>query len=125
MGGMLSSGINVVDYNAIPSAIMRCNISINEKYIGGVYFNQKIDDPTSTVITFFNNEGLRINSDLSKKIEKAFFKETFRRVDYSKIGEIYESDHETEYKNYRKEMEALLKTFTDFNPLDYRICRGI
>ncbi len=109
LGGILSSGVNVVDYSAIPSAVMRCNIAINSRYVGGVYFNQKIDDPTSTVMTFFNHEALRIDNDIAKKIEKSFFKESFRRVDYSKIGEIYESTHEKEYKKYKEEIELLLK----------------
>ncbi len=109
LGGLLSSGINVIDYSAIPSAIMRCNLSINREYEAGVYFNQKLYDPTSTVITFFNHEALRINSDIAKKVEKAFFKEIFRRVDYSKIGEIRDSQHELEYKRYKSEIENLLK----------------
>ncbi len=120
VGGILSSGVNVVDYNAIPSSIMRCNIATHDKFIAGVYFNQKINDPTSTVITFFNNEALRINSDLSKKIEKSFFKESFRRVDYSKIGEIYQSEHEKEYKFYKKEIERLLQLHK-FKCIDCRI----
>jgi len=99
---------------------MRCNISIHDKFVAGVYFNQKIDDPTSTVITFFNNEALRLNSDVSKKIEKAFFKESFRRVDYSKIGQITELTHEEEYKNYKKEIEALLQLHK-FKCVDCRI----
>jgi mannose-1-phosphate guanylyltransferase/phosphomannomutase len=120
LGGILSSGIDVIDYSAIPSSIMRCNISIHDKFVAGVYFNQKIDDPTSTVITFFNNEALRLNSDVSKKIEKAFFKESFRRVDYSKIGQITELTHELEYKNYKKEIEALLQLHK-FKCVDCRI----
>ena len=120
LGGILSSGIDVIDYSAIPSSIMRCNISIHDKFVAGVYFNQKIDDPTSTVITFFNNEALRLNSDVSKKIEKAFFKESFRRVDYSKIGQITELTHEEEYKNYKKEIEALLQLHK-FKCVDCRI----
>ncbi len=109
LGGILSSGVNVVDYSAIPSAIMRCHIAIDNKCVGGIYFNQKIDDPTSTVITFFNHEALRIDSNIAKKIEKSFFKESFRRVDYSKIGEIYNLEHEQEYKKYKEEIELLLK----------------
>ena len=91
LGGLLSAGVDVIDYNAIPSAVMRCSLSFHEHYTAGVHFHQKIDDPTSTVITFYNNEALRINNDVAKKIEKAFFKETFRRVDYSQIGQIHES----------------------------------
>lgn len=120
LSGLLSSGINVIDYSDIPSAVMRCNLSLHEEYAAGVYFNQKLDDATSTAFTLFSSEGLRINSDMSKKIEKAFFNETFRRVDYSKIGEIYESEHQNEYSGYKKGMEGLLKSHM-FKCVDCRI----
>ena len=120
LGGLLSAGINVVDYNDIPSAVLRCNLSSHDKYTAGVDVHQKIDDPTSTVVTFYNNEALRINSDVSKKVEKAFFKETFRRVDYSNIGEIYASNHKEEYRVYKEEMETLLKSHT-FKCVDCRV----
>ena len=120
LGGLLSSGINIVDYNAIPTEIMRCSLSSIDEYCAGVYFHQKIDDPTSTVITFYNHEALRINSDMAKKIEKAFFKEIFRRVDYERIGQIIELDHKKEYGQYKKEMEELLQSHM-FKCIDCRI----
>lgn len=110
LGGLLSSGMDVIDYRSIPSAVMRCSLSYHDEYAAGVHINQKLDDPTSTVITFFNNEALRINNDTAKKVEKAFFKETFRRVDYSRIGQIYPSDHAKEYIGYKKGMEELLQS---------------
>jgi mannose-1-phosphate guanylyltransferase/phosphomannomutase len=110
LGGLLASGVDVIDYNGIPSAVLRCSLSSHDEYGAGVHFRQKIDDPTSTVITFYNHEALRINNDLSKKVEKAFFKETFRRVDYSKIGRIIESDHELEYEVYKNGIEKLLQS---------------
>jgi mannose-1-phosphate guanylyltransferase/phosphomannomutase len=120
LGGLLSSGVDVVDYNAIPSAVMRCSLSFHEHYTAGVHFHQKIDDPTSTVITFYNNEALRINNDVAKKVEKAFFKETFRRVDYSQIGQIHELDHKREYGEYKKGMESVLQSHR-FKCLECRI----
>jgi mannose-1-phosphate guanylyltransferase/phosphomannomutase len=110
LGGLLSSGMDVIDYRSIPSAVMRCSLSYHDEYAAGVHINQKLDDPTSTVITFYNHEGLRINNDTAKKVEKAFFKETFRRVDYSRIGQIYPSDHSQEYIGYKKGMKALLQS---------------
>ena len=109
LGGLLSAGINVIDYKDIPSSVLRCSLSSHSHYEAGVYFRQKVDDPTSTVITFYNHEALRLNNDLSKKIEKAFFKETFRRVDYSNIGEIEEFDHDKEYQVYKDGIKSLLK----------------
>ncbi|MEJ2499677.1 MAG: sugar phosphate nucleotidyltransferase [Campylobacterales bacterium] len=107
VGGLLSSGVNVKDYNGIPSSVLRCSLSVDENAMAGVYFRQQIDDPTSTVITFYNHEALRINTDVAKKVEKAFFKETFRRVDFSQIGQIIESHHDWEYSLYKMQMETL------------------
>ncbi len=120
LGGLLSSGVDVVDYNAISSAVMRCSLSFHESYAAGIHFHQKIDDPTSTVITFYNHEGIRINTDMAKKVEKAFFKETFRRVDYSRIGQIYPSHHKNEYQSYKNGMKELLASHR-FKCLDCRI----
>ncbi|GIU00297.1 mannose-1-phosphate guanyltransferase [Sulfurovum sp. TSL6] len=108
LGGLLSAGINVIDYRDIPSAVLRCNLSSHDQFIAGVHFRQKTDDPTSTVLTFFDCEGLRINNEMSKKVEKTFFKETFRRVDYSLIGQIRESSHEKEYRVYKEGMIQLV-----------------
>ncbi|MBT8344165.1 MAG: mannose-1-phosphate guanyltransferase, partial [Sulfurovum sp.] len=120
LGGLLSAGINAVDYQGIPSAILRCSLSSHDEYTAGVHFRQALRDPTSTAITFYSNEALRINNDISKKIEKAFFKDTFRRVDYSKIGQIYESDHVKEYQVYKSGVEELL-TSHRFKCVDCRI----
>jgi len=120
LGGLLSSGVNVIDYRDIPSAILRCSLYASDKYVGGVYFRQKLDDPTSTVITIYNEEALRISNEVSKKLEKAFFKETFRRVDYFDIGEIQESDYDKEYHWYKEGMKKLLKSHT-FKCLDCRV----
>jgi len=120
LGGLLSAGINVIDYRDIPTPVLRYNLAHNDDFIAGVYFNQKIDDPTSTVITFYNDEALRIGSDVAKKIEKAFFKETFRRVEYSKIGQIYDSNHENEYMLYKEAMANILHT-QQFRCVDCRI----
>jgi mannose-1-phosphate guanylyltransferase/phosphomannomutase len=113
LGGLLAAGIKVIDYSDIPSAVLRCNLSAHDAYTAGVYFRQQSDDPTSTVITFYNDEALRISSDVAKKVEKSFFKEVFRRVDYTNIGEIHSSDHDKEYQAYKEGIEALLPSLKD------------
>ena len=105
VGGMLAAGINVVDLKSIPSSVMRFDLARHPEYIAGVFFRQVRDDTTSTVVTFYNDEALRINNDLAKKIEKAFFKETFRRVDFSEIGRVTESHRIEECGDYKKSME--------------------
>jgi len=120
LSGLLSSGINAIDYHDIPTAVLRSSLSANDDYTAGVHFRQKLDDPSSTVITFYNDEALRLNNDVSKKIEKAFFKESFRRVNYSKIGQIYPSNRSKEYKVYKDGIKNLL-TSNEFKSKDYRI----
>ena len=106
VGGMLAAGVNVIDLKSMPSSVMRHDLSKNFEYVGGIYFKQVREDTTSTVITFYNDEALKINSDLAKKIEKAFFKETFRRVDFSQIGRVSESHRIQECTDYKQSMEA-------------------
>ena len=104
VGGMLAAGINVEDLKSIPSSVLRFNLSTRSDFVAGIYFRQDRDDTTATVITFFNDEALRINSDLAKKIEKAYFKETFRRVDFSQIGHVTESHRLDECTSYKESM---------------------
>ncbi len=105
IGGMLSAGVNVVDLKSIPSSVLRFNLANHADYDAGIYFRQNREDTTTTAITFFNSEALRINNDVAKKIEKAYFKETFRRVDFSQIGKISEGLREQEISAYKRSME--------------------
>jgi len=105
IGGMLAAGVNVVDMQNIPSSVMRFDLAHSSDYVAGIYFKQVREDTTSTVITFFTDEALKINSDLAKKIEKAYFKESFRRVDFSQIGKVSNSHRMDECANYKKKME--------------------
>lgn len=120
LGGLLSSGLDVIDYRSVSSAVMRCSLSFHEKYSAGVYFNQKLYDSSSTVMTFYNQEALRINNDVAKKVEKAFFKDSFRRVDYSKIGTLSQVDYKKEYSGYKKGMLDVLRSHM-FKCIDCRI----
>jgi len=108
IGGLLSAGIDVLDNKDIALSVSRYNLSLDKNLVAGIHFAQKIDDPTSTIITFYNDEGLHISSDVTKKVEKAFFKEQFRRVDYKKTGQIYESVNIKEYQNYKQNMQKIL-----------------
>ncbi|MFA6195516.1 MAG: sugar phosphate nucleotidyltransferase [Sulfurimonas sp.] len=106
LGGILASGVDVVDLLSLPSSVMRYNLAANGMIVAGVHFRQHIEDPASTKIVFFNEDGLEINSGMAKNIEKAFFKEDFRRVNYKQIGEIFETQHNhNECMNYKEFIE--------------------
>ena len=93
LGGILASGVDVLDIHTVASTVMRYNLASNGEVIGGVHFRQHMNDPASIKIIFFNEDGLKINSSMAKNIEKTFFKEEFRRVNYEDIGEIIDYNH--------------------------------
>lgn len=106
LGGLLSTGIDVIDLQLMPSSVMRYNLGKNEDTVAGVHFRQSISDQINTQILFFTNEGLNIDTNTSKNIERIFFRENFRRVNYQEIGEIsVASDLEDNYK--RRVLDSL------------------
>lgn len=107
LGGILASGVNVIDIHSLPSSVMRYNLEVNKDVVAGVHFRQHMGDPASVKIIFFNEDGLEINSSMAKNVEKAFFKEEFRRVNYKDIGEIIESNHNKhECLSYKEAIES-------------------
>jgi len=91
LSGILSTGVNVVDLLFdVPSNVMRYNLAEKDEIVAGVHFRQSVVAEVNTEIVFFTNEALFIDNNLSKSIERIFFRENFRRVNYQEIGEIYE-----------------------------------
>ncbi len=91
LGGLLSTGINVIDITFMPSSAMRFNLANNKDIVAGVHFRQSIYSKTDTEILFFTQDGLRIDTNTAKSIERIFFRENFRRVDPDQIGTITEA----------------------------------
>ncbi len=110
LGGLLSAGVNVIDLKSVPPAVLRYEISKDAKILGGAYFRRNIDDATATEINFYNEFALIIDTNTSKSIEKSFFNEKFRRVDFTKIGEIKESLNFSECHNYRSSLVSAVDT---------------
>ncbi|WP_457565032.1 sugar phosphate nucleotidyltransferase [Caminibacter sp.] len=92
VGGVLSDGIDILDLKDYPMPLIRNKIANDEEIKGGVYFRQSVIDPSEVEIFIFNEEGLRISKEEAKAIEKNFFKEKFRRVDYKEIGNLYDDE---------------------------------
>ncbi len=109
LGGLLSAGINVIDLKGTPPSILRHALSNTDDLLGGAYFKQALVDPTSSQITLFNEEAIRIGSNRSKEVEKAFFTDKFRRVEYSEVGEINETIDRKEYHDYKNAFEESIQ----------------
>ncbi len=101
VGGILSSGVNVLDIETMPSSAMRFHLANNKRIVAGVHFRQSIKDKTHTEVLIFSEDGLRIDTNMAKNIERVFFREDFRRVGVEKIGKIREIKFvEETYKNH-------------------------
>ncbi len=105
LGGLLGSGLNVIDLKLMPLPVMRFLLS-NTDSIGGVHFRQSPENPTITEILFYDNDGLLIDTNTEKSIERIFFRESFRRVNYNEIGEI--KDEPLPLKSYKEKFLSLI-----------------
>ncbi|MCA1933411.1 MAG: NTP transferase domain-containing protein [Calditerrivibrio sp.] len=97
LGGLLSSGVNAVDLRmtAIPVTKYIQKISRNSM---SVHFRQSLTNALYTEIQFSDINGLPIDSNFEKNIERTFFRENFRRASHDDIGKIVElHDLETSY----------------------------
>ncbi len=93
LSGMLSTGIDVLDLRNIPSNVMRFTLAHHEEVAAGIHFRQSTINQLDTEIIFYTSEGLAIDTNLSKNVERIFFRENFRRVNHTQIGEIDEEHH--------------------------------
>jgi len=93
LSGILSTGIDAVDIESVPSNVMRHCLANNDEIAAGVHFRQSVEDTANTEIILYTSEGLAIDSKLAKSIERIFFRENFRRVNYTEIGEIYKKEN--------------------------------
>lgn len=105
LGGLLSTGLDVVDLKLVPLPIMRYMLA-NGDYAAGVHFRQSPDNPSNTEILFFDSDGLPIDTNTEKSVERLFFRENFRRVNYNEIGEIKEDTNTV--KNYKEKFLSLI-----------------
>jgi mannose-1-phosphate guanylyltransferase/phosphomannomutase len=101
LGGLLSAGIDVTDIKDAPPSVLRYTLANDSTLSGGAHIKRCTVDTVSTEITLFNEEAIRVDNESSKKIEKSFFTEQFRRVEYSKIGNIHEVVNRAECIAYR------------------------
>ncbi|MDY0116563.1 MAG: sugar phosphate nucleotidyltransferase [Sulfurimonadaceae bacterium] len=105
LGGLLSAGVNVLDIKNVPPSVLRYTLANDPSLMGGAHFKRCLVDTTSSEITLFNEDAMRVSTSSAKAIEKSFFTEKFRRVDFSQIGSVIESRHYMETSAYTKKIE--------------------
>ena len=122
LGGILSAGVNVRDLKMIPLPLIRYKLNTYGE-VGGVYFRQSIEDPTSTEIVFLDGDGLDFSSSMAKNFERIFYKENFRRSHHSEPGgitelpQVFDFYREGFLRNIDRDMlrKRNLKAVIDFN----------
>jgi len=87
MSGILSSGVNVHDLQAVPIPVARFAVRSTGD-AGGLHVRRSPFDRRLTDIKFFDGGGMDVSSGKEKGIEGLFFREDFRRADAEKTGEI-------------------------------------
>lgn len=106
LGGLLSTGIDCVDIQAIPSNVVRHELFKNEDVAAGVHIRHSVSHIGKTEIVFFTHEGMLIDNNLAKSIERIFFREQFRRVNPSRVGKI-RTPHNMKMR-YKEDVRALI-----------------
>lgn len=106
ISGLMSVGVSVHNLENVAVPISRYQIPAISGARGGTHTRLHPDESDEIQIEFLDENGLNISKTLEKKIESNFFKEDFRRVRMSDIGDIHFPSRVVEY--YR---EGFLSVF--------------
>lgn len=106
IGGLLSTGVNAIDLHLCPLPVMRFHLKENRNYNFGVYFSLLEENPTMVEISFYDAYGLPIDTETQNKIERVFFRETYRFERFSELGIIKEDPYYQE-SYIRKALERI------------------
>ncbi|MBU6429995.1 MAG: mannose-1-phosphate guanylyltransferase, partial [Cyanobacteria bacterium REEB65] len=97
ISGLMSVGVSVHNLENIAIPISRYQIPALSGIRGGTHVRLHPDEADEVQIEFLDENGLNISKALEKKIESNFFKEDFRRVRMSDIGDIHFPSRIVEY----------------------------
>ncbi len=115
-GGVLATGVNLLDLQEIPPSVLRSTVQHRQDLAGGAYFRKSLHDPSSVEILLYTAEGHRLDSATAKSVEKNYFTENFRKVDYKEMGRIDDDPqwHQKSCQLYKERIKDLI---------DHRIIR--
>jgi mannose-1-phosphate guanylyltransferase/phosphomannomutase len=85
--GLISVGVNALDYRFMPTPVSRYGIKMAQAK-GGVHVRLSPTEPHAFLIEFFDAEGINIDRGYERKIENIFFREDFRRTAMEEVGTI-------------------------------------
>ncbi|MBI3256256.1 MAG: NTP transferase domain-containing protein, partial [Actinobacteria bacterium] len=87
MAGLNAAGVHVNDLEVAPVPTTRFQVR-SEQAQGGISIRLINGDPQSVILRFFDVDGLDISEAATRKVERLFYREDFRRVFPGDIGDI-------------------------------------
>lgn len=89
ISGLMSVGVSVHNLENVAIPISRYQVPAIGGVVGGCHVRIHPDSSDEAQIEFLDAGGLNVNKAMEKKIESNYFKEDFRRVRMSDIGDIH------------------------------------
>ena len=87
MAGLNATGVNVDDLEMAPVPVTRFQLR-SEQAQGGITVRLVPGDPQSVSIRFFDPDGTDLDEGAQRKIERAYYRQDFRRSFAADIGDI-------------------------------------
>src|SRR5581483_6925665 len=87
MVGLNAAGVNVDDLELATVPVTRFEVRTFRSQ-AGITVRLDPEDPQSVAIRFIDSEGIDINEATQRKVERLYYREDFRRVLASEIGDI-------------------------------------
>jgi mannose-1-phosphate guanylyltransferase/phosphomannomutase len=87
MAGLVSTGVDILDIGEVPVPVARFETRTSDAR-GGLHVRVSPENAHQIDVKVFDGGGLNIDKYAERKIESAFFREDYRRVPVTEVGEI-------------------------------------
>ena len=87
MAGLVSTGVDILDIGEVPVPVARYETRVSEAK-GGLHVRVSPENSSHIDVKVFGAGGLNIDKNVERKVESTFFREDYRRVTSSEVGEI-------------------------------------
>jgi mannose-1-phosphate guanylyltransferase/phosphomannomutase len=96
ISGLSATGIDVEDLRVTPAPVNR--FSVHTGYCeGGIHVRVSPFDAQSLEVNFFDAQGIDVDEDTQRNIERYYYRGDFRRAFYNEIGQIKFPSRATEF----------------------------
>jgi mannose-1-phosphate guanylyltransferase/phosphomannomutase len=87
MAGLVSTGVDILDIGEVPVPVARYETRVSDAK-GGLHVRVSPENASHIDVKVFGAGGLNIDKNVERKVESTFFREDYRRVTSSEVGEI-------------------------------------